>query len=366
MFEGLSPSAIEDLAELTRAYHAKGREPSTMKNLCRYRGYYLKLCESLGVDPWPADPLVVSQYLVAYCTGLKSVQSIDQAHSAITTGQREIAGAEWTKSQLVYITMVKRGLRKEFRRETRRKRPITLAVLGRMIKSVDFSTFRELQFATMMFLAHDACLRCKELLSLRWSDITWVMEGDVAVGARIRIRVSKSRYDEAPEHIEIREYTLGGQDLCGVSLLWVYMHHATALQSQADDGEAFLFPNPATGTGATSRQTFVSWVQQQLNRVGLEAKAYSGHSFRAGGATDLFAGGVSEAVIRLLGRWRSREAYLIYIRLDPSEQARLTSAGFSRAFAKGMSTWAAAAQGDGALDAEAYLHAYQVEFGSRS
>lgn len=40
---------------------------------------------------------------------------------------------------------------------------------------------------------------------------------------------------------------------------------------------------------------------------------YSGHSLRAGGATDLFASRVPYGIIKRLGRWKG-ESFLIYYR----------------------------------------------------
>ena len=46
--------------------------------------------------------------------------------------------------------------------------------------------------------------------------------------------------------------------------------------------------------------------------LGLDAQLYSAHSLRAGGATDLFAAGLSYTLIKKAGRWTSDSAMLYY------------------------------------------------------
>ncbi len=61
---------------------------------------------------------------------------------------------------------------------------------------------------------------------------------------------------------------------------------------------------------------------------------YSGHSFRAGGATDLFSSGyMSHAEIMDMGRWKSLAAALIYFRAGAAA-ARKGAQVFGRAAAK--------------------------------
>ena len=57
---------------------------------------------------------------------------------------------------------------------------------------------------------------------------------------------------------------------------------------------------------------------------------YSGHSFRAGGATDLFEGDAPPRVIQLAGRWKS-DAYWLNVRDDWLSQAQRRGVAFSQA-----------------------------------
>jgi integrase len=200
---------------------------------------------------------------------------------------------------------------------------------------MDMKTF---QFVTMMFVCHDACLRLKELLALKWSDIEFIRFGGNLQAMRIRIHVSKARHTEAPEFLTIPGYfNASGESMCGLTFLAAYMQDAAVLVRRGASMDSLLFPNVRTGQGAQPRETFVSFVRKRLAACGiLNPQDYGGHSFRAGGATDLFRGHAHEAVVKMLGRWRSHQAYLIYIRLDPSQSSELIAQAFSTAYQMGV------------------------------
>jgi integrase len=194
----------------------------------------------------------------------------------------------------------------------------------------------------MSCLAHDACLRAGEVLALRWSDITWEDFGRSGTPrvAAITIRCSKARYTEGSETVRIPRYRLKGKPMSAVHLLWVYMRDPEVLARQQGDTEGYLFPSLTTTTRGTrsrpqvpvAKATWVRWVHQQLSAAGFDAGEFAGHSFRAGGATDLHNARVAEVLGRLLGRWRSRDAYLLYLRQSPTQQAAEVRAGYQRAF----------------------------------
>ena len=56
-------------------------------------------------------------------------------------------------------------------------------------------------------------------------------------------------------------------------------------------------------------------VKWYCGKVGLDDRYYSGHSLKAGGATDLFVARVPCYIIKKMGRWKS-EAAMLYYRCD--------------------------------------------------
>ena len=70
------------------------------------------------------------------------------------------------------------------------------------------------------------------------------------------------------------------------------------------------------------RLWFVDRVKQTLSLTGIEALAYNSHSFHIGATTTAAAAGISDSLIKTLGRWSS-SAYQIYIRIPREELATI-------------------------------------------
>ena len=86
-------------------------------------------------------------------------------------------------------------------------------------------------------------------------------------------------------------------------------------------GEGPLFVT-SQGTPLT-KPNFVNRVKEVLGQVGLDTSHYKGHSFRIGEATTAAACGLSEGLIKSLGRWSST-AYHSYIRIPPTDLASIS------------------------------------------
>jgi hypothetical protein len=77
----------------------------------------------------------------------------------------------------------------------------------------------------------------------------------------------------------------------------------------------FDFKKTASGTWFRGR------IKREVDKVGLDPHYYSGHSFRAGGATDLFVARVPYPIIKKKGRWLSDVAMVYYRDDDDIEEA---------------------------------------------
>lgn len=69
---------------------------------------------------------------------------------------------------------------------------------------------------------------------------------------------------------------------------------------------------------------FMEQITGALTRSGIDSSRFKGHSFRIGAATTAAACGLSEDLIKTLGRWSS-SAYQTYIRIPPSELANISA-----------------------------------------
>lgn len=69
-------------------------------------------------------------------------------------------------------------------------------------------------------------------------------------------------------------------------------------------------------------------LKKLVSLLDLDPSQFSGHSLRAGGATDLFLARVPYGIIKKMGRWKSN-CFLIYFR-DDEHVAIHVAAGFAR------------------------------------
>lgn len=94
---------------------------------------------------------------------------------------------------------------------------------------------------------------------------------------------------------------------------------------------AFLVPGES-GLVTLTHSSLVTYLRQILQKAGFNPKAFSGHSFRRGGATWAFKCGVPGELIRLHGDWKSA-SYLRYLEFSTE-----TKMGVSVALYGGGST----------------------------
>src|SRR2546421_6856248 len=116
-----------------------------------------------------------------------------------------------------------------------------------------------------------------------------------------------------------------GKDTCPFSALTAFF--TRRVTSGYAKGSAALFALP--DGSVASRRWFLPLVQACLPKEGV-----SGHSFRAGGATEMALVGVERWIIQRMGRW-STESFERYIRIDASLFVALcTSAERNRPMSK--------------------------------
>ena len=148
---------------------------------------------------------------------------------------------------------------------------------------------------------------------------------DVAVDSHaspsmVRVHLKQSKTDPFRHGVDV---FLGRTDgpLCPVAATMAYY----AIRPPTVPGPFFICQDGAPLT----REKLVSAVRDALSRSGVNAAHYSGHSFRVGAATTAARAGLSEATIKMLGRWESA-AYERYVR-TPRESLAAISSQLTRA-----------------------------------
>ena len=130
------------------------------------------------------------------------------------------------------------------------------------------------------------------------------------------LKIKNSKTDKFNSGVEI---SIGCSDheICAVCALEQYLEcRYTVLPPNASD------PLFVTRTGhALTKHLFNSNLKLVLSLAGIDPSHYSGHSLRAGGATDAALSGMPDWEIKMIGRWSS-SAYYRYIRIPLADRAR--------------------------------------------
>lgn len=324
----------QELADFRDMVQKSCREASTESNYSRYVNNYIYTCFEMGIPAWPPTYDSVTLFMARHCRAGLSPTSLAQLQSALKAGALEAwrrdpnrrAEGHWlslTEERL--LKDWKHGALKKFGTPTKRRPPLTIELLHRLTLQADYRDLKQLQYLTMAWVSHDCLLRHRELANLEVKDVHWDEREQLCRLTIYDSKMNKGQHKEA-ETVHLVPY--------GEVSGYVLLRRLWALQKlHTKPGNRALFAaeigNRGKGATPVSKPAYIDWIRKTLTAAGVpQAADYTGHSGRAGGATDLFRAGIPARLIQLAGRWRS-EAYLIYIRDNPVARAKETFSGFA-------------------------------------
>lgn len=171
-------------------------------------------------------------------------------------------------------------------------------------------------------------LRVGELVALNLEDVVRKRTGGKLLVA-LQVRSSKTDQEQQGELVA-RECTCGDDDvddMCPAHMLWDQVtNRRDELQKVGGaTGTAPLFVGKE-GCRITSKEILeaINFTATEAGEelVDKEGRArYGTHSMRVAGALAAFCAGVDEATIRALGRWKSVQAMMLYLRGTPLVKA---------------------------------------------
>lgn len=301
-------------------------EDSTRANLTSMVRRYVAFCKSLGLRPFPVSFKTLGLYLIHYCHRHgHTTRSIPGMLSHLKRANRCRGGAWLSDGDQARLEDVIAGLKKFDRTSPARKLPMTHDVLAAIQAVADMASAQHYQHVTMARVAHDALLRGAELIKLRVADLEWAPDGKAVT---LHIHLSKANKVGPSEKVTISDY--------GESSAVAYLREYVRIMGFKERGAASapLWPVISSAgavnlSKATSKPAFVALARQLLTKAGYPAKDYAGHSYRSGGATDLWRSNRCRPLtIKLHGRWKS-DAYRLYIRDNPRDTAAEVSAALA-------------------------------------
>ena len=324
-----NPSKKPGEAELlrARAENALLSKPSAKRREAKWRAFEL-YCGPRGLDAHRPSYDSVAGFLCAHVARCRSALSIDNVLSQVRVAARQRRLQWLDDADCDRLRALVAELKRADTASSQRKRPIRFDDLLAMAKHWNLDSRADLRIATMFTLAFQGLLRSGELLSgLRAGDIKWNPD---RTSFQLWLRRTKTVRSGPGVYIGFKKRT--GWFVGDLLRKWFDM------EKLWDKPTALLFPSPKVDKNGQARTYSTSWFRRQVklavSSIGLDPSEYSGHSFRAGGATELFARGLGYEQIKKFGRWKS-DAALIYYR----DQDHIDAA-VAGAFAAAEKEWA--------------------------
>ncbi|MBY8863237.1 site-specific integrase [Nocardia sp. CA2R105] len=359
----------EQAAALGR-YLEASQSPNTVR---AYRSDWIAWsawCAAEGRCALPADPLDVAVYLAAAADARKpdgawafSAATLERKSAAIAAVHAANGLASPTRTDVVRLTL--RGIRRTRRTQPRRKRPVLLHTLEQLLRGLPDPGWpaepARRRDTLVLLVGFAGALRRSEIAGLRVGDVQ--VDTDHATGepllliqlpatktdptgvAAQRVALPRGRHPHTcpvcayADWIRLREAHIQ----YGRDALPAWFEHTPAADpaihrchgftgTTLADPDLPLFPAVSRhgGIGATamSGRAVAELVKRYAARAGLDPSLFSGHSLRAGFATQAALGGASDREIMRQGRWSNPRTVHGYIRTaNPLEDNAVTRLG---------------------------------------
>lgn len=270
--------------------HSRGAfAPETERALQGDIRRFSEWCAERGVEPLPASPDTVMQYIDAMAEHMvpasvrRYVSSISKLHSIA-----EVSNP--TQSQ-----EVKNALLRMMRAKGTRQRqagPLTREKLNRILNSHTGRRGRKLRTIrdlAMVCLAYDTLCRRSEIAAMNMDDLTFSDDGTGVVLIR------RSKTDQFGEG----STRFIAKDTMKRLRRWLFAAHITA-------GAVFRgVDNADQLNDRISTMGIVRAFKRLAKRADLEAETISGHSCRVGGCQDMVSAGLEVGGIMQAGGWKT-------------------------------------------------------------
>jgi hypothetical protein len=296
---------------------------------------YVTWCKERGLAVLPLRLSNVGGYIVSFVERLGgSTRSVDQQVSQLRMYAKRTLKVEWLDEWEEWDL---KDLLKELKfmdfTEVKRARPATQDIIVTLLDGRTKGNALDDMLNAVYSTSHDALLRGGEVCSdLMAGDL---QEHSDRNGYTINLDRTKTAREGGPAKANVRGRST--DNFSGASRLKTWLQKSNPNK----DLDRSLFydivwvdgvPVGLDITKSLSKDNFVKALRYDLARLGvMGVEQYTGHSFRAGGATDLFASGeMTLEQIMKVGRWKSMSAALVYYR-DELITANLAAKAFGSA-----------------------------------
>lgn len=298
---GVTPAEAARVAEVLEA----ARAPATRRAYASAWNRFSRWCVDREVEPLGVNPELVAVYLASIAEQGGAMSTIDRASAAIRAVHRDAGVADPTAHP--GVERVRAGLRRTVGIAPRRQaHPLSTAEIRRIVEHID-DDIRGRRDRALILVGYAGALRRSELSALAVGDVEFRTGGVV-----LRLRCSKTDQERAGAVVGIAR---GAHPVtCPVTALrrWLdVIDH--------DDVTVPLYrpvawsARRALPRGLDGRDV-ARILQSRAEAAGLGDLPISGHSLRAGHATEAAARGVPADRLARTTRHASIEALARYVR----------------------------------------------------
>ena len=307
----LRSSALQSDFERAASYSSNSRAQNTLRSYRSDWSHFEAWCEEHSLISLPADPQSVVLYIVHYAEAYKittlerRLAAISQKHK--TSGHDSPALVSREPLHSVWGGIV----RSKSRRKDKVAPTLTddIRLMVEHLERVDPDpksalTLRSIRDRAILLVGFAGALRRSELASLLVADIQFSADG-----IKVYIRQSKTDQEGAGQIIGL---SYGTNPLtCPVRSMRTWIRTAGI-----NDGPIFrpIDRHDNIGQHAITGRSIARIIKHACLRAGLSPELYSGHSLRAGFATQAARAGTAERIIMNHTRHKSVNMVREYIR----------------------------------------------------
>lgn len=270
-----TPSAVVIAPELVGAaqdFAAASKSPNTRRAYSRQWAAFTAWCSAQGFEPLPAQPNAVALYAAAMAQAGRAVASIEQAVAAIGAAHSTAGHASPRSNPAVKAVMS--GIRRTKGVAQREAAPVLAETLRSMLEVLP-PTLAGRRDAALLLVGFAGAFRRSELVGLELRDVAFTTAG-------LEVNLRRSKTDQEGRGRLVALPYSSSPEVCPVRALRAWLDSAGVLE-----GPVFreVTTHGQVGAVALTGRSLSRIVKRTAGKAGLDPKAFSGHSLRAGFVT---------------------------------------------------------------------------------
>jgi integrase len=290
-----------ELVEAARGFASAARADSTRRAYRRQWAAFAAWCEGRGFTALPAAPEAVALYLADRAGAGWKVAGLAQALAAVSVAH--VAAGHPSPRGAAPVRDVMAGIRRTLGTAQRQVAPLLRPQIRAIVEALP-ATLKGQRDRALLLVGFFGAFRRSELVGLGVEDLRFTPEG-------LEVTLRRSKTDqEGAGHTKALPYA-ANPSLCPVRALRAWLDAAGI-----KGGPLFREVNRhgQVSAAALSGRSVARIIKATAAAAGLEAAEFSGHSLRAGFATQAAQAGRSERAIQRQTGHRSLTILRRYIR----------------------------------------------------